>query len=319
MRILVTGVTGLVGNLVARRLIATQHQVRTLVRDNKKLAQAREAYGDAILGDLTNPASLAHAVKDVDAVIHCAGLVGTGHGSRDQYTRLNVDGTRFLVEAARAANVRRFVHISTVGVYGTNTFKPGVSEETPYSPSTDYPNSKIEAEKVVRAGGVPYTILRPYWITGGGDRFLIPQVARLLLSGEFTFIGNGRQEWSLSAAENVASAIALAATHPAAENQIYNVADGKVQIAETVQVIAEALGVPMPTKRSSVLSVTFRSLLNQSESNPARIGVDLFFPLWRGLTINADKIRRDLGWTPVIPWQESVRVGTLEWKRAQSM
>lgn len=319
MRILVTGATGLVGNLVARRLIANQHQVRTLVRDNKKIAQAREAFGDAVLGDLTNPASLAHAVQNMDVVIHCAGLVGTGHGSRDEYTRLNVDGTRFLLEAARAAHVRRFVHISTVGVYGTNTFKPGISEETPYAPSTDYPNSKIEAEKVVRAGGVPFTILRPYWITGGGDRFLIPQVARLLLNGTFTFIGNGRQEWSLSAAENVASAIALAATHSAAENQIYNLADGKVQIAETVQVIAEALGVPMPTKRSSVLSVAFRSLLNQSESNPARIGVDLFFPLWRGLTINADKIRRDLGWTPVIPWQESVRVGTLEWKRAQSM
>jgi nucleoside-diphosphate-sugar epimerase len=319
MRILVTGVTGLVGNLVARRLIANQHQVRALVRDNKKLTQAREDYGEAVLGDLTNPASLSHAVKDMDVVIHCAGLVGTGRGNKDMYTRLNVNGTRSLVEAARAANVKRFVYISTVGVYGTNTFKPDVTEETPYSPSTDYPNSKIEAEKVVRAGGVPFTILRPYWITGGGDRFLIPQVARLLLNNTFTFIGNGQQEWSLSAAENVASAIVLAAVHPAAENQIYNVADGKVQIAETVRVIAEALGIPMPTQRSSVLSVTFRSLLNQAESNPSRISVDLFFPLWRGLTINADKIRRELGWAPVIPWQESVKVGTLEWKRAQKM
>lgn len=318
MRILVTGVTGLVGNLVARRLIGNHHQVRALLRNPRKLAQARETYGDSVMGDLTNPASLKAAVQGMDAVVHCAGLVGTGHGSREQYTHINVEGTRSLVEAARAVGVRRFVFVSTVGVYGTNTFKPDINEETPYAASTDYPNSKIEAEKAVRSGGVPFTILRPYWITGGGDRFLIPQVARLLLNDTFTFIGDGQQEWSLSAAENVASAIALAADHPAAENQIYNVADGKVKIAETVRVIAETLGIPMPTRRSSVLGVAFRSLFNQAESNPARISVDLFFPLWRGLTINADKIHRELDWSPAIPWQDSVRVGTQEWQRAQN-
>lgn len=317
MKILVTGVTGLVGNLVARRLLANQHQIRALIRDPQKMSHAREVYGDAVLGDLTNPASLKDAVKGMDVVIHCAALVGTGRGNKDQYTQLNVEGTRALVNAARAASVKRFVFVSTVGVYGTHTFKPNVSEDTPYSPSTDYPNSKIEGEKIVRAGGVPFTILRPYWITGGGDRFLIPQIACLLLSDTFTFIGKGRQEWSLSAAENVASAIALAATHPAAENQIYNVADGKVKIAETVNVIAQGLGIPAPTRYSSFLSVLFRSVFNQSESNPDRISVDLFFPLWRGLTINADKIHEDLGWTPAISWQDSLRVGTQEWLRSQ--
>jgi nucleoside-diphosphate-sugar epimerase len=319
MRILVTGVTGLVGNLVARRLLADQHQVRALIRDPRKLAQARETYGDAALGDLTNPASLKGAVEGMDVVIHCAGLVGSGRADKESYTRVNVEGTRSLVTAARAAGVKRFVFISTVGVYGTHTFKSNVSEETPYSASTDYPNSKIEGEKIVRAGGVPFTILRPYWITGGGDRFLIPQVARLLQNNAFTFIGNGRQEWSLSAVENIASAIALAAIHPAAENQIYNVADGKVKIADTVKVIADALELPMPTKFSSPLAAAFRSVFNQSEDNPARISVDFFFPLWRGLTINADKIHTELGWTPATRWQDSVRTGAQEWKRAQKM
>ena len=316
MNILVTGVTGLVGNLVARRLRAGGHLVRGMVRNFKSLESARENYGDAIIAELTNPASLAEAVTGMDVVIHCAGLVGSGRGDDGLYQSINAYGTHSLLNAAAAAGVKRFVFMSTVGVYGTNTMKPDVKEETPYGTSSGYANSKIEAEKIIRAGTVPFTILRPYWITGGGDRFLIPQIARLLKNGAFTFIGKGQQEWSLSVAENISHAVVTAALHPAAENQIYNVADARVKIADTVQVIAEGLGLPMPTRHSSLLSAAFRSLLNQSPSNPASISIDLFFPLWRGLTINTDKIHRELNWEPQIDWRASLRQGVREWKQA---
>jgi nucleoside-diphosphate-sugar epimerase len=318
MKILVTGATGLVGNLVARRLISQNHRVRVLVRQPERAASLHEASAELVQADLEHPETLPQAVQGMDTIVHCAGLVGSGRASEDDYNRVNVTGTRALLDAARQANVRRFVFMSTVGVYGMNMFKGNADENTPLNGTTGYTKSKIAAEEAVRMSGVLFTILRPYWITGGGDRFLIPALARLLTNHEFTYIGNGQQEWSLSVVENVSAAVATAAVHPAAANKIYNVADATVRFSEVVEVIAKALGLHPPNRHASVISVAFRSLLNQSESNPARMTIDLFAPLWRSMTINTQKIRTELDWSPQIPWQESVREGVLEWKRANS-
>jgi nucleoside-diphosphate-sugar epimerase len=318
MNILVTGATGLVGNLVTRRLISQNHKVRALVREPQRAEHLRDVSVELVQADLERPETLPEAVKGMDTIIHCAGLVGSGRATNDDYFRINLEGTRALLEAAKKVNLRRFVFMSTAGVYGLNMLKGNVDESTPLRESNGYTNSKIAAEEVVRMSGITYTILRPYWITGGGDRFLIPALARLLMNDEFVYIGDGQQEWSLSVVENISSAVATAATHPAAVNKIYNVTDATVKITETVSVIAKALGVRLPDKRSSALVVGFRSLLNQSDSNPARMTIDLFFPLWRTMTVNAGKIRRDLGWTPQVPWQDSVREGTLEWKQANT-
>ncbi len=314
MKILVTGTTGLVGHLVARQLVEEGHHIRVMVRNTRLIPEIKKIFPDTINADLTNPPSLREAVKDVDVVVHCAALVGSGRATTEMYMIINARGTQALLDAARDAGVGRFVFTSTVGVYGTNTMKPNVDETTPYSGANGYTNSKIAAEKSIIASGIPYTILRPYWITGEGDRFLIPQVASMLLHKNFTYIGDGEQIWSLSAIENVSSAIALSATHPAAANQIYNVADAQVKIKDTVNAIADGLGLPHPTRHSSLASVFLRSIFSTSPDK--RLNIDLLFPLWRGLTINAEKIRRELSWEPRVPWQESIQRGVMEWKKA---
>lgn len=316
MKILVTGASGLVGNLIARRLAFEGHRVHALARTVGGAAHVQDVVAKVEIADLTVPATLGRVLDGIETIVHCAGLVGSGRGSADDYFRINAEGTRALVHAAREKGVKRIVFMSTAGVYGLNMLKGNVDENTPLSKGNGYTNSKIAAEEIVRTGGLEYVILRPYWITGGGDRFLIPAVAPMLMKGTFTYLGGGQQEWSLSVVENVSAAASLAAVHPAAANQVYNVADATVKISETVEVIARALGLPAPTRRSSALSVGLRVFLHQSPDDPKHLmSIDLFFPLWRTMTINADKIRRELGWEPKIPWQDSVREGTLEWKR----
>lgn len=317
MKILVTGASGLVGNLIARRLAFEGHEVHAMTRTVGGAAHVRDLATKIEIADLTVPSTLDKAVEGIEAIVHCAGLVGSGRGAASDYIRINAEGTNALVEAARKRGVKRFVLMSTAGVYGLNMLKGNVDETTPTRRSNGYTNSKIEAENILRASGLEYVILRPYWITGGGDRFLIPAVAPMLLKDTFTFLGDGNQEWSLSVAENVAAAAALAATQPAAANQIYNVADVTVKVSETVAVIARALGVPVPTRRSSALRAALAVFLHPSPGDPKHLmTIDLFFPLWRTMTLNAQKIRRELGWSPKIPWKDSVMEGVLEWKRA---
>ncbi len=316
MRILVTGASGLVGNLIARRLAFEGHQVHALTRTLGGAAHVKDVVAKIEIADLMIPSTLGTALEGIETIVHCAGLVGSGRGSADDYFRINAEGTRALAEAARKKGVKRFVFMSTAGVYGLNMLKGDVDENTPLTKGNGYTNSKIAAEEFARTSGIEYVILRPYWITGGGDRFLIPSVAPMLLNNTFTYLGEAQQEWSLSVVENVAAAAAMAATHPKAGNQIFNVADTTVKISATVEVIAKALGVPAPTRRSSALGVGIHTLLHQSPQDPKHVlTIDLFFPLWRTMTINAQKIRRELGWTPKIPWQDSVHEGTLEWKR----
>jgi nucleoside-diphosphate-sugar epimerase len=316
MNILVTGATGLVGNLIARWLAFEDHHVHALVRDRTRAIHVANVVAEVVIGDLTIPSTLKGAMDGIDTVIHCAGLVGSGRGDAENYFRINTEGTRALVDASKAAGVKRFVFMSTAGVYGLNMLKGNVDETMSLRKSNGYTNSKIAAEEIVRTSGMEFVILRPYWITGGGDRFLIPTVARMILNNTFTYLGDGQQQWSISAVENVSAAVATAATHPKAGNQIYNVADATVKVSETVNVIAKALGMPAPTKQSSALGIGINTFLHMSPDDPNFImSIDLFFPLWRTMTLNAEKIRKELGWGPKISWQDSVTTGTVEWKR----
>lgn len=316
MNILVTGATGLVGNLIARRLAFEGHHVHALVRSRERASHVANIVAEVAIADLLVPATLDKALEGIDTIVHCAGLVGSGRGSAASYFRINTEGTRALVNAAKTRGVKRFVFMSTAGVYGLNMLKGNVDENTPLRKSNGYTNSKIAAEEIVRASGMEYIILRPYWITGGGDRFLIPTVGRMLLDGTFTYLGDGQQKWSLSAVENISAAVAMAATHPKAGNQVYNVADATVKVSDTVNVIAKALRLPAPTRLSSAFNIGLQSLLHPSPEDPKHVmTIDLFFPLWRTMTLNAEKIRRELGWEPKIPWQDSVNAGTLEWKQ----
>jgi nucleoside-diphosphate-sugar epimerase len=318
MKILVTGATGLIGNLVARILKSDGHGVRILVRNRTKAEALRGTFDDIADGDLASPPTLHAAVRGVETIVHCAGLVGSGRGPAADYQALNVRGTESLLQAAKAAGVKRVVLLSSVAVYATGTFSGNVTEKLPRRRvGQAYVDSKIGQEEVVEGAGLPYVILRPYWVTGGGDRYLIPQVARLLRNGEFRYIGSKPRQWSFSVVENVSDAAALAATHPQAVDQIYNVTDITLPISDTVNLIADTMGVPRPTEHSSLVASGFRALMNQSESSKAHMGIDLFFPLWLGATISSEKLRRELGWTPRVNWQDSVRQGTLEWMQKQ--
>lgn len=146
--LLITGAAGFIGTHLLRRLPAARDQViRCLSR------AARPASGNLrwVAGDLTAPASYAPHLDGVTTVIHLA--AATGARGRDEYYRVNADGTARLLEACARAGVRRFLYVSSIAAKFDE-------------PRYHYGRSKRQAEEAVRRSGLPFAIVRPTIVAG---------------------------------------------------------------------------------------------------------------------------------------------------------
>ncbi|MGC8485986.1 MAG: NAD-dependent epimerase/dehydratase family protein [Candidatus Baltobacteraceae bacterium] len=176
MTVLVTGGTGLVGTRLLPRLVAAGIDCRALVRAGKMVPSGITA----IEGDILDPASLIEAVKGTRAIIHLAAILRTTEA--EQIRRVNVDGTRNLIAAAKEhAADARFIMASTGLVYNENGSRPSL-ESDPVAPVRDYPASKVAAEKLLQESGLNWSILRFGFVYGDEDGHIaqIPHIAQLL-------------------------------------------------------------------------------------------------------------------------------------------
>lgn len=157
MNVLITGGTGFVGREVLRQLVPTGHRIRLLVRNPEAPALA-ELPGHGALefcaGAVTDAASLPAAVEGIDAVIHLVGIISEVRGNT--FDAVHARGTADLVRAAARAGVSRFIHMSALGT------RPHAAAR--------YHMTKWVGEEAVRAGEIPWTILRPSLIYGPGDQ-----------------------------------------------------------------------------------------------------------------------------------------------------
>jgi nucleoside-diphosphate-sugar epimerase len=150
MKIAVTGATGFIGARLLEQLDWHKHEVQALARRAMKPRRGVTW----VTGALDQPGSLAQLVQGAEAIIHIAGVI-SGRTARD-FDIPNVDGTRALIEAARAAGIRRFVHVSSLAAREPNVSLYGASKE--------------RSEEVVRGSGLDYAIVRPPAVYGPGDK-----------------------------------------------------------------------------------------------------------------------------------------------------
>jgi dihydroflavonol-4-reductase len=175
MRALVTGATGFVGAAVARALLAAHWQVRALARSGSDRSNLHGLPVQVCEGDLNQPASLQPALEGCEALFHVAADYRLGARDPAQLYRTNVEGTRAILMAARAAGVRRIVYTSSVATVGIPKDGTPGDERTQVALENmigHYKRSKFLAEEVARDAardGAPLVIVSPSTPVGPGD------------------------------------------------------------------------------------------------------------------------------------------------------
>jgi len=325
MKVLVTGATGFVGSHVAERLVADGHSVRTIVRATSDTSFVDKLGIEKIVGDLTVKDCVKRAVEGVEAVVHCAAKVGDW-GPVEQYRAVNVDAFRTLLEAAAEVGLRRFVYISTLGVYEARDHRgTDESEEPPAEHMDGYTQTKVEAERLAlqfhRERGLPIVILRPGFVYGPRDRTVLPRLLESIHVGRFRYFGSGEQAMNCIYVGNLVEAVMLALEKDEAVGEVFNLTDDEpVSKRRFVGTAAKLAGYPEPTRSiplwlARLLAAVMETIakLKGSDKAPLVNKARVKF-LGLNLDFSCRKARERLGYRPKWSFEEGMRA-TIDWFR----
>jgi uncharacterized protein YbjT (DUF2867 family) len=230
MRIFLTGGSGFVGRHMIDRLLSEGHTIRALVRDPAKAAS--KAGVEWIAGDVVEGSGLDVGMNGCEAVIHLVGIIV--EKGRNTFERVHHLGTRNVVQAARRAGVRRFIHMSALGV------RPdGVAA---------YQTSKWSGEEEVRHSGIPWCILRPSLIFGPGDGFVTQMIETMRSAPLMRPVpGDGSPWFRPIHIDDVTACFARALVTDAATNQTIELGGAdELSLDQVLAEIARCAGVRKP-------------------------------------------------------------------------
>lgn len=226
-RILVTGASGFVGTRLCEHLrLEHGSVVRGTVHDPRKAVQLARLDVERVNVDLAEPATLERALDGCDAVVHCAyGTTGTARVRR----RLTGEATGTLAELARRAGVRRFVHLSSVAVWGLTPQDRSLDESVPPVPvGHPYVDGKIESERQIAAArerGLATVVLRPTNVFGPWAPAFTVGPAQAIRNGGVALIGEGAGPANHLYVDNLVHAIELALESDGAVGGTFVVSD----------------------------------------------------------------------------------------------
>jgi nucleoside-diphosphate-sugar epimerase len=255
MQVFVTGGTGFIGSHLIDRLVERGDRVRALVRSPQKAVGLPERGVELVRGDLDDLEALARGVAGAEVVYHVAGLIGL-KGQRKRVHHVNVEGTSALLQASVAAGMRRFVFVSSVGVYGMSGAPRPIAEDAPpeglyaWYDRSGYYTSKVLAEGLVRNSaakyGFEYSIIRPALVYGERDPITLDAIRLALRLPVVMLPYGGHVRVDLVHGEDVADAILLAGTCPGAVGDTFNVGAGEAAtLRDALMLVREAAGRPV--------------------------------------------------------------------------
>ena len=320
MKVLVTGANGFLGSHLVEGLLARGHRVRGLVRRTSDLRWLEGLDVELAYGEVTDPATLPEAVRDIRAIYHAAGV--TRARRPENYRRVNHQGTVNLLSACQehGRGVEKFILISSQAAAGP-AGEGRLSRETdPCRPVSDYGQSKLMAEQAAAGfmDRLPVTIVRPPAIYGPRDVDFLTYF-RILKKHLRPLLGLRERRLSICHVRDAAVGIILAGESDRSAGQSYFISGGEITWNELTGIMARALGVRTMKVRIPLFALHTLAALNEALAPLFREAPVLDRRKAREMTqmcwtCDWSKAAAELGYQPAVSLEEGMRE-TLRWYR----
>ena len=322
MKILITGGTGFIGSRLGIRCLDRGDSVTILGQvnnsseeENRKLLESKGA--SVHLATVTDRGRVSEALQGIECVYHLAAAQHEANVPDQRFWDVNVTGTRNMLEESVSANVKCFIHGSTIGVYGAS-LDGTIEEHSPLKPNNIYEVTKLEAEKLVLGfkDKLPVSVIRISETYGPGDRRLL-KLFKAIKKNVFFVIGSGKNLHHLIYIDDLIEGMFLAERVERARGQIFVLAGKEVLTTkEMTRIIAERLHAKVPRMHLPLLPFLFCAVILEGILRPMGIQPPLhrrrldFFK--KSFSFSLDQSEKILGFSPKVEFWHGV-TQTAKW------
>lgn len=312
MDIFITGGTGFIGRHTTELLTKSDHRLKLLVRKTSDTKFLKDLNVKLIEGDLTDKASILEGMKGCDSVINIAGHYTFWEPDKKIYSKINIDGTRTVLECALESGIKKVVHISTAGVFGKPKEEP-FNEKSSYGSVrySEYFRTKFEGDKIAwelfEKKGLPIVVIYPVCVLGAGDTKASGRYIKDLMNQKLPATIFNKGIFSFVYVKDVAQAIVNALEKENNIGEKYLIGNHRYKWAEINKMITEISGVPLPKLKLPNFITMFNAYLLTGLANLIKkpplwgMAVDQMKVMKAGFSIDGSKAEKELGikYTPI--------------------
>lgn len=314
MNIFITGASGFIGSNIVKKL-SSEHTFYAMSRTESSAKQIKN-FGAIPIDCELGKVETKH-LQNCDTIIHAAAFTKEW-GTKEEFWNPTVIGTKQLIDIAKKAGIKRFLHISTEAVLFVGQDLNDIDEDYPYPKKSKflYSESKLEAEKLVLNANkneeFEVMIIRPRLVWGPGDKTVLPVLVNMIREKKYTWINNGTNKTSTTHVDNLMEGIRCALANWKS-NEIYFITDNEIstykdfltQYISTQGVMPPNKNIPKGLIRFIASGMEFIWSLFGLKSLPPITRLPAFM-MSSNFTISHEKATKDLGYNPIISMQEGM-------------